>query len=724
MFSAKDLLFVDFETASAVDLKAVGTVAYATHATSRAIVLAFAVGDGPAQTWHNNGEILDWNNAPADLRAAFDAGMTLAAWNCAFDAAIWNYATVDGPFLEPERAVDVMVQALVSNLPADLQSASKALGGAGKQKDGRKLIKLFSVERAAPSDYPEKWAQFLAYARQDVEAMRDVYRRTRPLPMAEWAQYHAFERANRRGVCIDVPFVERAAALADKDSVAIGRRLDELTDGAVTKVTQAQRLANWIYDQVVDPDLRSILTTGPLEEDGSDPEFSLTRGRVDRVLAVLDAKRANGGLDAAEEKVREAAELRLFGAGAAQKKFARLAAQHVDGVLRNQYQFSGAGQTGRMSGRGVQIQNLSRDVLGEDGADEAPLVDAIADGYEHAFIAAMRPLDVPVARKLGLLVRPAIIAGHGKVFVWSDWSAIEARITPWLANSIGGEKVLDVFRENDADPSRPDIYMVAAAGILHKDPSEITKSERNIGKVATLALAFGGGVGALQSMALNYRIHLDDTEAKRIVDAWRDSNPWAKEFWGAHRDGYSFGLWGAAMTAMENPGQITTAGRVSFVYHAEYLGGSLFMGLPSGRLLTYPRPRWREVQILDKDGKPTGRARWEMSFKRAHGRAKLYHGTLAENSTQAVAADILRETVTSIETNPDLASLAIRMTCHDEIVAEVDAARAAEAEAILRAEMLTAPAWATGLPLQSEESVCEYYTKAKSALRGAKETAR
>ena len=260
--------------------------------------------------------------------------------------------------------------------------------------------------------------------------------------------------------------------------------------------------------------------------------------------------------------------------------------------------------------------------------------------------------------------------------------------------------------------------MVAAADILRKnDPSGVSKSERAIGKVAILALGFGGSVGALKSMALNYRINLDDAEARRIVDAWREANSWARDFWGAHRDGESFGLWGAALTAIEQPGQVTTAGRLAFVYRDDYLGGTLFMALPSGRLLTYPRPRWRDVDILDKDKKPTGEKRTEMSFRRAHGRAKLWHGTLCENAVQATAADLLRQTVTRIETNPALAFMPIRMTTHDEIVCEVDEARAEEAKAILRREMLTLPDWAAGLPLQSEESVCAWYTKAKAVLR-------
>src|SRR5262249_16711985 len=289
-----------------------------------------------------------------------------------------------------------------------------------KQKDGRKLIRMFSVEGADPRAHPEKWQRFLAYARRDVGEMRDVYRRTRPLPLVEWQQYWAFEHINRRGVALDTPFVSRAAALAPEDAAAIGRRLVELTGGAVTRVTQAQRIATWMHDQLPDAVMREILIVGiPADDDDdshgdddeAEPEFSLTRDRVARVLAMLDAKHANGGLSTSEAKAREAAELRLFGAGASPKKFARLAAQQVEGVLRDQYRFSGGFQTGRMSSKAAQIQNLTRNVLGEDGAAEALLVDAIAEGCSYAEAAAADPVDVPVARKLALIVRPALIAG-------------------------------------------------------------------------------------------------------------------------------------------------------------------------------------------------------------------------------------------------------------------------------------------------------------------------
>jgi DNA polymerase len=726
MFSIDDLVWFDFESFSARDLKSVGAIGYAADASTRAIVLAYAIGAAPACAWHADGAALDWNYAPNDLRAAFMSGKPLAAWNATFDSPIWNYATLGFPYLEPERVVDVMVQAGVSNLPTDLEGASRALGGPGKQKDGKKLIRLFCIEGAAPNEHPEEWKRFLAYARRDVEQMREVYRRTRPLPLEEWRHYWALEAVNRRGVTLDMPFVRNAAALVAQDAIANGCRLRALTNGVVTRVTQAKRIATWLHDQLTDTAMREVLTVGvPVDDDADDDdaqpqEFSLTRDRVARVLAMLDAKHANGGLSSDETKAREVATLRLYGAGASPKKFARLEAQQVDGVLRGQYRFAGAAQTGRISSRGAQIQNLTRDVLGEDGAAEAALVDAIADGCSYAALAAAAPADVPIARKLALLVRPALVAGPGKVFAWSDWSAIEARITPWLAASDDAERILNVFRANDRDPSQPDRYTVAAADVLHTDPNAVTKPQRGIGKVSTLALGFGGSIGALQRMALNYRIRLEDAEARRIVTAWRAANPWAPEFWGAHRDGESFGLWGAAMRAWEIPGRITTAGRIAFVYREDYLSGALFLALPSGRLLTYPRPKWRDVNILDKDGNPTGETRTELSFRRAHGRAKLWHGTLAENATQAVAADLLRATVTRIETNPALAWMPIRMTTHDELLVEVAETRAEEAKAQLRRNMLTLPEWAAGLPLQSEETTAPYYTKAKAALRGGK----
>src|SRR5262249_53809764 len=173
MFSTGDLIWIDFEVfGGALDLKAAGTFRYVAEASTRAIVLAYAIGNGPASTWHADGAILDWNDAPNDLRAAVSRRAILAAWNAGFDTAVWNYATLGFPFLAPERVIDAMVQAGVSNLPTDLENASRYLGGAGKQADGKKLIRMFCIEGASSREYPAEWERFLAYARQDIEAMR------------------------------------------------------------------------------------------------------------------------------------------------------------------------------------------------------------------------------------------------------------------------------------------------------------------------------------------------------------------------------------------------------------------------------------------------------------------------------------------------------------------------------------------------------------------------
>jgi len=178
MFNTSDLIWADFEVASARDLKAAGTLRYATDASTRAIILAYAIGDAPALTWHADGAILDWDNAPDDLRATFTRGATIAAWNASFDAAAWNYATLGFPFLPPERVIDVMIQAGVSNLPTDLENASRALGGEGKQKDGKKLIKLFCVEGANPHEYPINGSAFSpTHARTSRRRARSIARR-------------------------------------------------------------------------------------------------------------------------------------------------------------------------------------------------------------------------------------------------------------------------------------------------------------------------------------------------------------------------------------------------------------------------------------------------------------------------------------------------------------------------------------------------------------------
>lgn len=329
-------------------------------------------------------------------------------------------------------------------------------------------------------------------------------------------------------------------------------------------------------------------------------------------------------------------------------------------------------------------------------------------------------------RALSRLIRPTICAKKGRTMVWGDWSAIEARVLPWLAATRGAERVLDVFRKSDADPDEPDIYMIEASNVLKMDVHEMwaryrakeaeAKNWRQQGKVPVLSLGFGGGVGALQAMATNYGVSLTVPEAQNVVDVWRDNNRWARAFWDA--------LWSAFLRAMENPGEPQEVGRVVYLYDEGYMGGTVLCFLPDGRPLVYPNVRWKKREREDREGNVT--VRTELTYKRGYDRRSLWYGVLAENITQAVAGSLLRECITRLSPAPDLLDIAPvkRRTwlsapaevighTHDEIIAETDDTEEATTRAReeLSAAMNWTPDWAEGLPQVAEVSDNFYYSK-------------
>jgi DNA polymerase len=715
-FDPTKLIWLDFETRQGAHNLRYGTYRYAE--TCLPIILSFAIGD---EGWDavENIDGLAYGDLPDDLRQAIEDPETkVVCWNCNFDRAVWNYALLDSPFLAPAKTLDAMAQAMVSNLPASLDRASTVLGGETKSKDGKDLIKLFSVPHGPrPEERPEEWQRFVDYAGQDIIAMRDVFRSTRPLTLEEWEVYWANEEINDRGVAIDVPFCKAAARLAEEAVWDSNRRLTQLTGGAIKTIHQNIALAEWVYDRLPDDESRLIMTVAliepeDLEEDDEGYELlaekTIARGVVERLLDYL---RKRGCQDAV---LMEVLALREFGASAAPKKFVSALNQEIGGRLRGQIVFSGAAQTGRFSGKGTQPQNLTRTVLGKDAGDdygfwEAPTVDLITDGCTLERLAAFGNGEVP-SRKLALVVRPAFVAPPGKTLIKCDYSQVEARVLPWLSLSEGGEQLLDSFRLADRDPTAPDLYKVTAAGMLHKRPEDISKDERQTGKVAVLACGFQGGKGALMSMAANYRLYFSPEEAQAIVSQWRAANAWAPLFWGKHNRNESYGLWGAAMRAYRQAGQIHSAGRVHFMYEANYLGGSLFMILPSGRVLTYPWCRWREHEKRDRRTKQVLEVRETLTFRRPLGFKALWPGLLAENATQATAADLLREALVELRGRLDVV-----LHAHDEIVVEClespGAVRAAIEE--LEDAMTFDREWADGLPLGVETTVRFYYSAAK-----------
>jgi DNA polymerase len=714
-------VFFDFESRGSASLQKAGAFRYADSAS--AIILTYCIGEGPLRLVEKNGHALTWVDFPGEFLDAFHNPETkFIAWNAQFDRAIWNYSVLNSCFLEPRRVLDAMAQAMASNLPAPLEQASTATGGPGKQADGKKLINLFcGADAIDPADQPEEWQRFCSYALRDTGVMRDIWKRTRALTEMEWRVYWANEAICERGIGIDVAFCQAAAKLAVEDGTRAGRRLYELTSGVIGSINENVKLAQWVWSRLDGFDeARQIMTTAVIEpedreeENGAETpeptyEKSIARGVVEKLLDWIRKTEHDDPI------LREVLELREFGASAAPKKYQAALNQEVGGRLRGQIVFNGAAQTGRFSGRGVQPQNLTRTPLGGDYGDHEPgAVDLITDGCDLATLARYGDGEVP-SRKLALLVRPAIVAAPGRTLIKADYEQIEARGLPWLADSPSAERLLDYFRAVDADPSLPDLYEVTAAGMLRKNVADISKAERQTGKVATLACGYQGGVNALASMAASYRMYIAPGEARTIVDQWRAANPWASHFWGRHNNNESFGLWGAAMRAYTSPRVPQTAGRIAFLFEPAYFGGTLFMRLPSGRLLTYPWCRWRTYEVRDKRTKEVVDVRKGLTFRRPGGMRPLYGGLIAENATQATCADLLRESLVILEEGLLGTRLDVVLHAHDEIVAECDDDPATIRKSLeaLESAMTLERDWSAGFPLAVDSVVRFYYSAAK-----------
>ena len=275
------------------------------------------------------------------------------------------------------------------------------------------------------------------------------------------------------------------------------------------------------------------------------------------------------------------------------------------------------------------------------------------------------------------MLRPSLIPAPGKSFVVADWSSIEARVTPWCSGE-AGEPKLALFRDG------ADVYKVNAAATFRCSVEEVTKDQRQVGKVQELACGFAGGVGAFAAMGRVYGLSMPESEARKMVDAWRRANPWSVPYWQDLEIAYT--------RAIRHPHTEFVAGRVTYLYD----GCHLWYALPSGRILCYPFAR------IDEDGVTYAKASWKPSSDaKEWPRARLWKGLACENITQATAADILRA---ALRVLPDVV-----LHIHDEIVVETDQPEEALAE--MQRVMSTPPAWAKGLPLGAEATIMNRYGK-------------
>jgi DNA polymerase len=282
------------------------------------------------------------------------------------------------------------------------------------------------------------------------------------------------------------------------------------------------------------------------------------------------------------------------------------------------------------------------------------------------------------------MLRPAIMADPGRKLIAFDWSAIEARVLPWLSAVPTAEDTLDVFR------SGKDIYVSTAAAMFNKAESDVTKDDRMLGKVSVLACGFAGGVGAFAAMGRIYSVNLPESEARRMVDLWRRANSWAPRFWRGLEEAYT--------RAMRNRGHEFTAGRITYLFDGQHL----WYALPSGRVLCYPFAR------LEPEGVTYAKASWKPAADaKEWPRARLWPGLAAENVTQGAANCILRYALREL----DARGVEVIASVHDEIVAQCDETDADAVYQTMKQIMCTPPTWAAGIPLNVEGSVMTRYGK-------------
>lgn len=293
------------------------------------------------------------------------------AWNATFDRTMLN-ASVKHFKAGPTCFIDAMAQAVASNLPAKLQGASLAIGRHGKHEAGKSGINMFTGAdwvTHTPQTNPDEWRDFAyGYGAQDIEETRAVFKATRPLPHREWEEYWVSEKINDRGIAVDVDFADRCAAIAELNARHLNARITRLTGGAITKVTQRERVANWLHDRTPHAEARDTLVKAWTEEDdvtGEDDELvpsklSIAEDRLNAWRNFYEVLDETEGLTDEEFDLLEIAEARATGASATPAKFQKIVDQHDEGRLKGQYVFNGAQQTGRFSSRGVQVHNLIR----------------------------------------------------------------------------------------------------------------------------------------------------------------------------------------------------------------------------------------------------------------------------------------------------------------------------------------------------------------------------
>lgn len=655
--SAKRRLFIDLETYSSTDIKA-GVFKYVEAPDFEILLIAYAWDDGPVQILDLTDapildpemvELLDYKPAPIfDLLT--DPDIIKVAHNSAFErAALGKYL---GTYLPPEQWEDTMILAAYNGLPLSLEGAGAALGlPLQKIKEGTLLINYFCKPckatkanggRTRNTFYhaPDKWERFCTYCGRDVEVCQEIYFRLHRFPVTAFERriWALDARINERGVMVDLEMAESAVAVDADYSAERLQEMQQLT--GLENPNSVAQLKQWLEERGLFTDSLDKAAVADMLDRAVDPT----------TIRVLQLRQ-------------------LLGKTSTKKYTAMLSAACADDRVRGLTQYYGASRTGRWAGRLVQLQNLPQnhlDALGE-----------VRELVKSRDLETLEMIFPNVSDVLSQLIRTALVAKPGHTFLVADFSAIEARVTAYLA----GEKWrMDVFAKGG------DIYC-SSASQMFKVPVEkhgINGHLRQKGKVAELACGYGGGVNALKAFGAD-KMGLSETEMQEIVDNWRAASPTIPRLWREAEN--------AARTAIENPGRVTRM-RCGVLYRRD--AHALRCQLPSGRQLTYWDARLEDGSItyMGQGGQSGGG--WV--------KKETWGGKLVENIVQAYARDCLAVAMDRL----DAAGFAICFHVHDEVVAE--APKGTDWKEM--AEIMGRPIdWAPGLLLRADGYTTDFYMK-------------
>jgi len=642
-------LSIDIETYSDQNLAKCGVYRYVESPVFEILLFSYSIDGSPVQIV----DLACGETIPADVVAALtDDTVIKWAFNATFEriclSRYLGYPT--GDYLEPDSWRCSMIWAATMGLPLSLEGVGAVLG-LEKQKltEGKELIKYFCQPcaptksngqrtRNLPAHAPDKWLAFKKYNIRDVETEMSIQTRLAkyPVPDSVWDEYHLDQEINDRGVALDMELVRQAIQMDGRSRAELTQAMKELT--ALENPNSVQQMKEW-------------LSLNGMETD------------------TLGKKAVAEMLKTAPPQLQTVLTLRQQLAKSSVKKYQAMeTAVCADGRARGMFQFYGANRTGRWAGRIIQMQNLPQNHL-VDLAEARSLV-------HNGDFNAVEMLYEDVPDTLSQLIRTAFVPQDDRKFIVADFSAIEARVIAWIAGEEWRQKV---FAEGK------DIYCASASQMfgVPVEKHGVNGHLRQKGKIAELALGYGGSVGALKAMGA-LEMGLAEEELQPLVQAWRDANPnITKLWWDVDR---------AAMDAVRYRYETETHG-ITFTYKS----GMLFITLPSGRRLAYVKPKIGENQFggdcITYEG-VGGTKKWE--------RLNSYGPKFVENIVQATARDLL---CYSMQT---LRCCSIVMHIHDEVVIEAD--RRMSLQAVCD-QMGRVPAWADGLQLRADGYETDFYKK-------------